>query len=97
MSHTCGAGIATGSYEFELQSLRGRGESTTSFFLLLKPVFFRSFSLADVDGSLDALLDVLKTYDSDDQCQLKIIDSGVGPITENDIIRAELFDGTRLF
>ena len=39
---------------------------------------------ADVDGSLEAILDVLETYDSP-QCRLDIVHYGVGNIVESDV------------
>ncbi|GFS35256.1 translation initiation factor IF-2, mitochondrial [Nephila pilipes] len=47
----------------------------------------------DVHGSVEAILDVVDTYDSHDACRLDVIHSGVGNITENDILLAETFDG----
>ena len=46
----------------------------------------------DVDGSLEAILDVLSTYDSK-QCRLDIIHYGVGAVTESDVNLAEPFKG----
>ena len=48
---------------------------------------------ADVDGSLDALLNVLETYDCSDQCNLKIVDISLGNIKASDIERAALCNG----
>lgn len=50
-----------------------------------------SFSLGDVDGSVEALLDVMDSYHSS-QCTLDLIHYGVGPITESDIKLAEPFN-----
>ncbi|GLH05257.1 Translation factor GUF1 homolog, mitochondrial [Gryllus bimaculatus] len=47
----------------------------------------------DVDGSVEAILDVLETYNSNDDCQLSVIHYGVGQVTENDIELAETFGG----
>lgn len=49
--------------------------------------------VADVDGSLDAILEVVGTYNSHDICELNIIHSGVGPITLSDVEAAETFQG----
>jgi translation initiation factor IF-2 len=49
----------------------------------------------DVDGSLEAILDVLETYDSK-QCRLDIIHYGVGALTESDVNLAEPFNGMQL-
>ncbi|KAF6209514.1 hypothetical protein GE061_015261 [Apolygus lucorum] len=45
----------------------------------------------DVDGSMEAILDVLETYDNP-KCRLDIVHYGVGPVTKNDITLAESFD-----
>ncbi|XP_046658035.1 translation initiation factor IF-2, mitochondrial-like [Daphnia pulicaria] len=45
----------------------------------------------DVDGSVEALLDVLDSYQSE-KCTLDLIHYGVGPITESDIKLAEPFN-----
>lgn len=47
---------------------------------------------ADVDGTLEAILNTLDTYDSE-QCKLDLVHYGVGAITENDIELAETFNG----
>nr|CAB3264054.1 translation initiation factor IF-2, mitochondrial [Phallusia mammillata] len=49
---------------------------------------------ADVEGSLDAIMQVLKTYDCTDLCELNVISSGVGGMTENDLISAKAFSGS---
>ncbi|XP_059138650.1 translation initiation factor IF-2, mitochondrial-like [Physella acuta] len=46
----------------------------------------------DVDGSVDAILDVLDTFHSK-KCQLDIIHFGVGNVTESDIEMAASFEG----
>ncbi|XP_035262638.1 translation initiation factor IF-2, mitochondrial [Anguilla anguilla] len=48
----------------------------------------------DMDGSLEAILDILETYDADEQCQLDVVHFGVGDISENDLNLAETFSGT---
>lgn len=45
----------------------------------------------DVDGTVEAILDTLATYNSS-QCDLDIVQEGVGAITPNDIEMAEAFD-----
>lgn len=47
---------------------------------------------ADVHGSLEAILDVLDTYDCTDQCKLSIVHFGVGPINDGDIELAKTFN-----
>ncbi|KAK3790305.1 hypothetical protein RRG08_034865 [Elysia crispata] len=46
----------------------------------------------DVDGSVDAILDVFDTYHSK-KCQLDIIHYGVGNVTESDVEIAAAFEG----
>jgi len=45
----------------------------------------------DVDGSVEAILDVLDSYDSA-QCALDLVHYGVGPVTENDVKLAAPFN-----
>lgn len=47
---------------------------------------------ADVHGSLEAILDVLETYSSNEKCKLDLVHYGVGDVTENDIELAKLFN-----
>ncbi|RLW07236.1 hypothetical protein DV515_00004257 [Chloebia gouldiae] len=47
----------------------------------------------DVDGSVEAILNILDTYDCEDECKLDIIYFGMGDISENDISLAEAFNG----
>lgn len=47
---------------------------------------------ADVHGSVEAILDVLDTYDCSNQCRLSIVHYGVGDITEGDIELAKVFN-----
>ncbi|KAF7266698.1 hypothetical protein GWI33_019990 [Rhynchophorus ferrugineus] len=46
---------------------------------------------ADVDGTLEAILETLDTYESD-ECTLDIVNYGVGPITQNDVDLAKTFN-----
>lgn len=46
----------------------------------------------DVDGSVEAILDVLETY-GNDKCKLDVVHYGVGPVTKNDVILAKTFNG----
>ncbi|KAL4640820.1 translation initiation factor IF-2, mitochondrial-like [Arapaima gigas] len=47
----------------------------------------------DVDGSVEAIMNILESYDADEQCQLDVVHFGVGDISENDIAFAETFSG----
>lgn len=53
----------------------------------------------DVDGSLDALLDILDTYDKDNRqpVKLDLMHYGVGQITENDYRMAESFKNSVIY
>nr|KAG5699746.1 hypothetical protein BaRGS_014162 [Batillaria attramentaria] len=46
----------------------------------------------DVDGSVEAILDILDSYDSK-KCRLDLVHYGVGNVTENDVEMAEAFQG----
>lgn len=47
---------------------------------------------ADVDGTLEAILNTLDTYESE-KCKMDLVNYGVGSITETDIELAQTFDG----
>ncbi|XP_062911126.1 translation initiation factor IF-2, mitochondrial [Mobula hypostoma] len=47
----------------------------------------------DVDGSVEAILNILDAYDADEQCKLQVIHFGIGDISENDVVSAETFSG----
>ncbi|XP_037383315.1 translation initiation factor IF-2, mitochondrial [Talpa occidentalis] len=47
----------------------------------------------DVDGSVEAILDIMDTYDASHECELELVHFGVGDISENDVNLAETFHG----
>ncbi|XP_049726526.1 translation initiation factor IF-2, mitochondrial isoform X1 [Elephas maximus indicus] len=47
----------------------------------------------DVDGSVEAILDIVDTYDASHECKLELVHFGVGDISENDVNLAEMFGG----
>uniref|UniRef100_A0A3P9MQN7 Translation initiation factor IF-2, mitochondrial n=1 Tax=Oryzias latipes TaxID=8090 RepID=A0A3P9MQN7_ORYLA len=48
----------------------------------------------DVDGSVEAVLNILDGYDAQHQCQLEVVHFGVGDVSENDVNMAEAFGGS---
>lgn len=48
----------------------------------------------DVDGSVEALLNILDSYDAQQQCQLEVVHFGVGDVSENDVNMADTFGGS---
>lgn len=46
----------------------------------------------DVDGSVEAILDVLDTYDAHDKCKLDVIHYGVGDVNDGDLELAKAFN-----
>ncbi|XP_048374367.1 translation initiation factor IF-2, mitochondrial isoform X2 [Sphaerodactylus townsendi] len=47
----------------------------------------------DVDGSVEAILNILDTYDADEECELEVLHFGIGDISEKDVTLAETFEG----
>ncbi|XP_060105347.1 translation initiation factor IF-2, mitochondrial [Heteronotia binoei] len=47
----------------------------------------------DVDGSVEAILNILDTYDANEECELDVLHFGIGDISENDLKLAETFQG----
>lgn len=47
-----------------------------------------------MDGSVETLLDILDTYDAQQQCLLDLVHFGIGDVSENDVNMAEMFGGT---
>ena len=60
--------------------------------ILFNVVHYRVY-LGDVDGSVEAILEAFSSYSSD-QCQLAILQYGVGSISEQDVEMAANFGGT---
>ncbi|XP_042068636.1 translation initiation factor IF-2, mitochondrial [Haplochromis burtoni] len=48
----------------------------------------------DVDGSVEAILNILDSYDGQQQCELEVVHFGIGDISENDVNMAEMFGGS---
>lgn len=44
---------------------------------------------------MEAILNILDSYDAQDQCQLDVVHFGVGDVSENDVYMAETFTGNR--
>ncbi|XP_004403709.1 PREDICTED: translation initiation factor IF-2, mitochondrial [Odobenus rosmarus divergens] len=47
----------------------------------------------DVDGSVEAIVNIMDTYDASHECKLELVHFGVGDVSENDINLAETFRG----
>lgn len=47
----------------------------------------------DVDGSVEAILNIIDTYDASHECELELVHFGVGDISANDVNLAETFNG----
>uniref|UniRef100_A0A8C2XPA4 Translation initiation factor IF-2, mitochondrial n=1 Tax=Cyclopterus lumpus TaxID=8103 RepID=A0A8C2XPA4_CYCLU len=48
----------------------------------------------DVDGSVETLLNILDTYDAQQQCELELLHFGIGDVSENDVNMADMFTGS---
>lgn len=48
----------------------------------------------DVDGSVEAILNILDSYDAQQQCELEVLHCGIGDVSENDVNMAETFAGS---
>ncbi|XP_055365817.1 translation initiation factor IF-2, mitochondrial isoform X2 [Betta splendens] len=48
----------------------------------------------DVDGSVEALVTILDSYDAQEQCELKVVHFGIGDVSENDVNMADVFAGS---
>ncbi|XP_056891919.1 translation initiation factor IF-2, mitochondrial isoform X2 [Takifugu flavidus] len=61
------------------------------------PLIIKAWTLVstgDVDGSVEAFLNILDSYDAQEQCQLEVLHFGIGAISENDVNMAEIFSGS---
>lgn len=47
----------------------------------------------DVDGSVEAILDILETYNGNSVCRLDLVHYGVGNVSETDVELADAFKG----
>ncbi|XP_045740930.1 translation initiation factor IF-2, mitochondrial isoform X1 [Mirounga angustirostris] len=47
----------------------------------------------DVDGSVEAIVNIMDTYDASHECKLELVHFGVGDVSENDVNLAETFRG----
>ena len=63
------------------------------YLIHVRDVVYYPVYLGDVDGSVEAILDAFNSYTSD-QCQLTILQYGVGAISEQDVEMAANFGGT---
>lgn len=50
-------------------------------------------SAGDVDGSVEAVLSIVDSYDAQQQCQLEVLHFGIGAVSENDVNMAQMFSG----
>ncbi|KAF3688212.1 Translation initiation factor IF-2, mitochondrial [Channa argus] len=48
----------------------------------------------DVDGSVEAILNILDTYDAQRQCEMDVVHFGIGDVSESDVNMAETFRGS---
>jgi translation initiation factor IF-2 len=64
---------------------------TSNFYFILLSVI--NTLSGDVDGSVEAILDVVETYDEQERCKMSLVHYGVGNISDNDIELAAMFDG----
>lgn len=46
-----------------------------------------------MDGSVEAILNILDSYDAQHQCQMDVVHFGIGDISENDVNMAQMFTG----
>ncbi|XP_029449313.1 translation initiation factor IF-2, mitochondrial isoform X1 [Rhinatrema bivittatum] len=77
-------------YKANKQLMATRSKERMESDSLIFPIIIKG----DVDGSVEAILSVIDTYDANDQCELDLVHFGVGDICENDVSLAETFKGT---
>ncbi|XP_030886871.1 translation initiation factor IF-2, mitochondrial isoform X5 [Leptonychotes weddellii] len=59
-----------------------------------KIVLYNSYlDMSDVDGSVEAIVNIMDTYDASHECKLELVHFGVGDVSENDVNLAETFRG----
>ncbi|TFK04564.1 Exportin-6 [Platysternon megacephalum] len=77
----------------ESRTDQGRGPVTTA--IIQRGTLRKGCILVagDVDGSTEAILNILDSYNADDECELDVVHFGVGDVSENDINLAETFKG----
>ncbi len=44
---------------------------------------------------MEAILNILDSYDAEQQCQLEVLHFGIGDVSENDVNMAETFTGNK--
>lgn len=51
------------------------------------------FCTADVDGSMDALIKILNSYDCNEDCKLKLVHQSIGDLMLSEVELAIEFEG----
>ncbi|KAM9856914.1 translation initiation factor IF-2, mitochondrial isoform 1-T2 [Aulostomus maculatus] len=74
--------------------LANRNQSRRSERLPTEEISLPVIIKADVDGSVEAILGIMDSYDAHDQCQLDAVHFGIGDVSENDVTMAHTFSGS---